>query len=357
MVEMPTIEEPVKVVNGDAATILPELPDRSVSLWVTSPPYEGQRTYGIGFSMVGQTWVDWIRPIIREMCRTCSGLVVVNMSSPVRDWSYWPAVEWLVADLTRLDGVVCGPSPFAWVKSQNHDEADGNGIPGSGSKHYQRRDWEPLYAFAYPDRLPGKGRKFWSDNTAYGKPPFYGAGGEFSNRNGNGTRANDPWKTQSRGGMGIGGRRKDGSKQQGSKSVPAHSPGTNRGADGKRKVNDRIQRSGGRIGGTSAQEYDPPCISNPGNVIRAPVGGNKLGCSIAHDGEAPMSRFVVDRFVSWYAEPDGIVGDPFCGTGTTGDSARTLGRRFWGCDVRQSQVELTWERMARVTPSLFDQPR
>ena len=205
MIEMPTESEPVKVVCGDAGEILPRLPDRSVGLWITSPPYEGQRTYGIGFGLIGQAWVNWMRPIIRQMCRTCSGLVIVNMSSPNRDWSYSPAVEWLVADLTREDGIVCGPAPYAWVKSDFHPEADGNATPGSGGKHYQRRDWEPLYAFALPDRLPGKGRKFWSDNTAYGKPPIYGAGGEFSTRTSTkpGERINDPWKTASRGGMGV----------------------------------------------------------------------------------------------------------------------------------------------------------
>ena len=101
------------------------------------------------------------------------------------------------------------------------------------------------------------------------------------------------------------------------------------------------------------QYYILPVISNPGNVIRAPVGGGKLGCKIAHNGEAPMSRHVVDRFVSWYASPELIVGDPFCGTGTTADSARTLGRKFWGCDISQSQVSLTIDRIATVTPSLF----
>ena len=51
-----------------------------------------------------------------------------------------------------LDGLVCGPSPYAWVKSMDDPEALGNGICGSGSKHYQRRDCQPLYIFLLSSR-------------------------------------------------------------------------------------------------------------------------------------------------------------------------------------------------------------
>lgn len=300
-----------------------------------------------------------MRPIVCEMCRT-GGLVFLNMSSPVAGWSYSPAVEWLVADLTRLDGIVCGPSPYAWVKSENRDDADGNATPGSGSKHYQRRDWEPIYCFALEDRLPGPGRDFWSDNTAFGKPPAYGAGGEFSTRTVDGSRVNDPWKTASRGGSGCGGRRPNGSKMQG---PLANAPGTSRRANGERKAvkRDQLKRTaiscGHDANGDMATEdaYLPPPISNPGNVIRAPVGGGKLGHPLAHEGEAPMSLFVAERFVCWFAPPNSIVGDPFTGTGTTPHAAKLHGRRFIGCDVRQSQVDLTTRRMATVTPSLFSE--
>jgi hypothetical protein len=165
------------VEAADALAWLSGLPDRSVSLVFTSPPFEGQRSYGIGFARRGQEWVNWLRPIVREAARVSRGLVIVNASSPVRDGSYSPAVEWLVSDLTRLDGLVCGPSPYAWVKAGDRDGAKGNGMPGSGGTRYQRRDWEALYTFCLPDRLPLK----WTDNTAGGEPPR-GVGGDLSAR-------------------------------------------------------------------------------------------------------------------------------------------------------------------------------
>lgn len=309
------------VEPADALAWLRTLPDQCVSLVFTSPPYEDARTYGIGFSRKGQEWVDWLRPIIVECARVSAGLVCVNMSAKVQDYRYSAAVEWLVADLTRQDGLVCGPAPHAWVKSEDFDDAPGNGTPGSGGSRYQRRDWEPVYSFCLPDRLP----LAWTNNTAFGRPPKYGPGGEFSNRDKSGNRVND-------------------SKKPHTKRQPT--------------LDGDIMR---------IQHYAPPAVSNPGNVInhvprqhlasdilRVAVGGGKLGCPIAHAGEAPMSLNVAERFVCWYARPYSIVLDPFAGTGTTAHAARIHHRRFIGCDERQSQIELTRKRMATVEATLVD---
>jgi hypothetical protein len=151
---------PFRLEVGDALEVAQSLPDKHVSLSFFSPPYENCRLYGpLSFKLVGQAWVDWMRAIVRECCRVTDGLVIVNAAGPVRTGSYSPSMEWLVADLTRLDGVVCGPAPWAWYKVA--------GTPGSGGTRQQRRDWEPLYSFCLPDRLPLR----WTDNTAFGAPP------------------------------------------------------------------------------------------------------------------------------------------------------------------------------------------
>lgn len=314
-------------VVGDAPEWLASLPPRCADLVFFSPPYEGQRTYGISFKRKGQVWVDWMREVIQEAARVSAGLVCVNAACPVRDFKYSPALEWLVADLTRLDGMVCGPSPYAWVKSEDREDAKGNGIPGSGGEHYQRRDWEPVYAFCLPDRLPLK----WSDNTAFGTPPVCGPGGEMSNRMANGRRVNDPWKTASRGGSNCGGRYQNGKKRAGTRVSTG---------------------AGGNIVHTDAQ-FSVPKIANPGNVIRVPVGGGKLGHAAAHKSEAPMSLPLAERFVCWFVPPGGVVIDPFLGSGTTLDAALQHGRRGLGCDVRPEQVEIARARLRTVTPNLF----
>ncbi len=295
---MPTETAPRKwsVACSDATAFLRGLPDGAAALTFFSPPYESQRTYGIRFKLSGQEWVDWMRAVVREACRATDGLVVVNAAGPVRSGVYSPTMEWLVADLTRLDGLVCGPAPWCWWKVC--------GIPGSGAVHYQRRDWEPVYAFARPDVLPLK----WSDNTAFGHPPKFGAGGEFSHRD-------------------QGGRRR-----------------------GVRHTKRVSKASGDSL---RAQHYTPPDVANPGNVIEARVGGGHLGSRKSHQSEAPMPVSLAERFVCWYAPPGGLVVDPFCGSGTTGDAAVQHGRRFSGCDIRPDQVRIATERLTSVTPALF----
>jgi hypothetical protein len=331
-------DERYRIDRADALVWLRGLPDRSVNLVFFSPPYEAQRTYGVGFKRKRQQWVDWLRPIVVECSRVSTGLVCVNMSAPVVGGAYTASVEWLVADLTRLDGVVCGPSPHAWVKSEDYDDAPGNGVPGSGGPRYQRRDWEPVYSFCLPDRLPLTG----TDNTAFGRPPRYQPGGVMSNRDKSGERANANGD----------GRR-----------VFGNPPGHSRRVNGKMKSVKRENfghAANGTIKGNHARECvtgDSP-IANPGNVLasdvmRVPVGGGKLGCPVAHEGEAPMALNLAERFVCWYCPPGGICCDPFAGTGTTGHAALKYGRRFIGCDVRESQVELANKRLGMVPMELF----
>lgn len=336
---------------ADALAWLRGLPDRCVSLVLFSPPYEAARTYGIGCVLRGQAWVDWLRPVVVEACRVSAGLVAVNMASPVGgrkncNHRYSGAVEFLMADLLRLDGLVCGPSPYAWVRP---------GIAGSGSKHYHRRNWEPVYCFARPDRLP----LAWSDNTAFGKPPKWAPGGEMSHRLSSGERVNQ-WGRHSKGGKS---KRADGTTQHGDRPSHLFTSKNAHGVNVKGAGNRRSQGNGERVLGTapasgpngdiSTRPYGPPPIANPGNVIRTGNGGNQCGHPLAHENEAPMNLALAERFVCWFCPPGGVVLDPFCGSGTTVHAAVLHGRRAVGCDVRESQVELTARRMASITPNLF----
>lgn len=257
---------------GDALEWLQSLGSGLADLVFTSPPYEDSRTYGIGCKLKGQAWVDWLAPIIVEAARVSRGLVIVNMSSPMRDGMHSPAVEWLVSDLTRQHGLVCGASPYAWIK---------NGIPGKRMIGH-RRCWEPLYTFALPDRLPLK----WSDLGAFSEPQKY----------------RPRW---------VGAR----------------------GKDGRQKRTETIEKGD----------------ALPGDVIMALVGGGHMGANSAHGNEAAMPVSLAEKFVCWYCPPGGVVLDPFCGSGTTGHAAIMHGRRFVGCDIRPDQIQLSWERLRRVT--------
>lgn len=292
---------PDGLVVADALDYLAGLPTDAADLVFTSPPYTRARTYGTGADRGSAEWVAWLRPVVREACRVSRGLVFLNVSDVVDDFAYGNGPEWLHADLTRLDGLLA-VRPYIWVKSGPDFDDPGNGQPGSGGTRFHRNDYEPVYGYAEPGKLPPP----WTDNTAFGKPPKFEAGGTMCMRDRAGTRKG--WAP-------------------------------------------RGHNAGGEP--MSAKEYVPPKISNPGNVIRVRVGGGRMGHQLAHQGEAPMPLGVAERFVCWFCPPGGLVLDPFLGTGTTPHAAFLHGRRFGGCDNRPCQIALTRRRLATVTPALF----
>ena len=292
---------------GDCLAWLRSLPGDSADLLCGSPPYSSARSYGLVASPpTGQAWADWMAAITREALRVVRGPVVWVVQGVTRKyrWSAEPVL--LMADLHRAG--VCLRNPLVYARS---------GIPGSGGPDYFRGDHEFVLVATRGGKLP------WADPTACGHPPKCSPGGPPSHRRADGTRVADPWRTQSRGGPGCGGRRESGEKMAGPKSH------TKRDADGTMRT----------------QVYRPPKMANPGTVIRCKVGGGQLGSPLAHENEAPFPESLVERFVRSWCPPGGVVLDPFCGSGTTLAVAARWGRRAAGCDLRASQVELTGRRM------------
>lgn len=274
------------------------LADRAVDLVFTSPPYEDARTYGIGFKLKGQAWVDWAMPRFLECLRVCRGLVAwVVQGKPARrfQWSATPAL--LMADLHR-----------AGVNLRNPPIFYRDGVPGSGGSDWLRSNYEWIICATHGGRLP------WSDNTAMGHPPRWAPGGAMSYRVSDGTRRNQ-W----------------GSKPSLANERPSH----------------RVCARRNAAGEMEKHEYTSPAIANPGCVIRCNVGGGLMGDPFAHKSEAPFPEKLVEFFVRSFCPPGGIVADPMCGSGTTLAVAQKNGCRGWGMDIRESQCEFTAKRLAQ----------
>jgi hypothetical protein len=280
------VSDGLELYAGDCLELLRSMPAGSIDLVFCSPPYEAARTYGIGFALRGQSWVDWARERFVECCRVSRGLVAWVIEGQTRQFQWTATPALLMADLHRAGVKLRKPPIFQRV-----------GIPGSGGPDWWRNDYEFIVC-ASPGRLP------WSDNTATGKPPKYKPGGDPSHRTPNGERVT---KVQTR-----------------------------------RKPNGERVRDG---------LYVAPAIANPGNVIRCHGGGGHLGNKLAHENEAPFPEHLAAAFVLSFCPPGGVVLDPFIGSGTTAAVALANGRRAIGCDVRQSQIELTLRRLGRAAPA------
>lgn len=92
-----------------------------------------------------------------------------------------------------------------------------------------------------------------------------------------------------------------------------------------------------------------PDGARPATVFEAGVGG----ASINHP--AIMALPLALQLVSLSCPPEGLVLDPYCGSGTTGVAALRRGRRFLGIELLPEYVELARARIADDSP-LFNMP-
>lgn len=106
-----------------------------------------------------------------------------------------------------------------------------------------------------------------------------------------------------------------------------------RGADGKRQM---------------GKQYKAGQPARPIDVLYVPVGGGHMGSKLAGQNEAPYPEKLVMPFVKVFTNVGDTVLDPFCGSGTTVAAALKLGRCAIGTDIRQSQVDLTLQRVQEV---------
>jgi site-specific DNA-methyltransferase (adenine-specific) len=227
------------------------MPDNSVDLVFTSPPYEAQRSYGVDFNLKGQDWVDWAVERYLQCVRVSRGLVAWVAEGHTKQfrWSATPAL--LMADLHRA-GVKLRKPPI-YVR---------DGIPGSGGVDW----WKNKYEFII---CSSKGRLLWSNNTATGHPPKCPPGGAPTHQSRDG-RVNKP-RPQREG---------DTKRVRTYKPPKLANPGN------------VIKCSGGHLGNKLAHENEAPfpealvepfikCFCPPGGIVLDPFCGSGTVLAVA----------------------------------------------------------------------------
>jgi hypothetical protein len=274
--------------NLGRAESLP-LHDQAVDLTLFSPPYCDARTYGVeGIALKPLAWIDWMLPVVAESLRVTSGAVVVVAAGKTQNRSYWPAVEGLMYRWWAEGWGEKGPGTYRQGSMYRPVYWHRFGIPGSGGDQWFRSNIEHCMAFKRPGPLP------WTDSVAMGHAPVVKtAGGALSYRHADGKRSN-----------------KD-------KAVP------------------KLRRP-------------MPDKANPGNLFSTgAAGGGNIGDDEAHDNEAPYPERLAEFFIKSLCPPEGLVLDPFSGSGTTVCEAVRHGRHGIGFDLRESQIELASRRLQR----------
>lgn len=336
-----------EIICGDNLAILQAMPDKSVDLVLGSPPYEDARTYGIGYKLRGQQWVDWALVRYLECVRVSRGLVAWVVEGKTRNFRYSATPILLMADLHRAGVKLRKPPAFHRV-----------GIPGSGGPDWLRNDYEFIVCASH-GKLP------WSDNKAMGHPPKRAPGGEMSNRTSDGSRVNSQDAGRSSGKrpshVVVGGRDQWGGTVTETSGEGRKASGKSKSSMASRAVEPKAVAfmNGDLAPGSKlhtknngeemlVQCYTPPAIANPGNVIHCLVGGGVMGSILCHKNEAPYPEDLAEFFIRSFCPPGGIVLDPFAGSGTTLAVAKRHGRSSVGIELRQSQVDLSKRRLDEV---------
>lgn len=155
------------VTWGNSAQWLPLLPEASVDLWFTSPPYADARAYS---RISPDTYVDWFLPFGRDMLRATkdTGWLVLNIKNrvasggPLRGQRH-PYVYLLVLALQRL----------GWRWLETYIWSKPNAVPGRYGPR-TKDSFEYVYAFA-------KGARPWFDLDAV-RVPYRTAPDEIERR-------------------------------------------------------------------------------------------------------------------------------------------------------------------------------
>ena len=130
-------EPTTNILQGDSAEVLKKLPDNSVDLIVTSPPYADQRksTYG-GISP--DKYVEWFLPISEQLLRVLkpSGTFVLNIKEKVVDGERSTYVMELILSMRKQGWL--WTEEFIWHKK--------NSYPGKWPNRF-RDAWERLLQF------------------------------------------------------------------------------------------------------------------------------------------------------------------------------------------------------------------
>lgn len=126
-----------KLINGDCLAELKKLPDNSVSLVVTSPPYADQRSHTYG-GISPDKYVEWFAPIAEQLRRVLKedGTFILNIKERVVEGERHTYVIELIQAL-RAQGWLW-TEEFIWHKKNSH--------PGKWPNRF-RDGWERLLQF------------------------------------------------------------------------------------------------------------------------------------------------------------------------------------------------------------------
>ena len=317
-----------QILSGDNLELIQQLPDCSIQLVITSPPYFQQRDYGGGMGNETNVneYIDTLLCLFRECVRVVSddGNIVFNIGDKYQDSSLL-LVPYRFALAATNTGLVRLVNEITWVKK--------NPTP----RQFSRRlvsSTEPFFHFAKSDRYFYNPKAFLAESHA-------------------------PQHSNKKIGTNVGQRYFDlideSDLSEAEKTVAQIELAeviqeVKRGKTQSFRMKIRGIHAapfGGQMGGRTLQ------LKNKGfTIIR--IHGNKLKRDVIetpvaavkgnkHPAIYPME--VVEEFLHLLTPPGALVLDPFMGSGSTAVACKRLGRHYIGYDINAEYCEYAQQRV------------
>ena len=336
-----------KIYHGDTRELLKKLPDNSINCCVTSPPYWGLRDYGVdgqvGLEETPEKFVDCMVEIFREVKRALrpDGTLWLNLgdsylANPHPDKGGDPkynngrarfdrpntkgvpglktkdlvGIPWRVAFALQTDG---------WWLRQDIIWAKSNPMPES-VKDRCTKSHEYIF-------LLSKSAKYYFDNEAMKEPGTPDSVARYNRGRNNGHK----WTDGGPGNQSIA-KSFDHMKSKYSfarKTATQGKPGT--------RTQHREERESIEYCGTR----------NKRSVWLVPTNSYKK----AHFATFPP-KLILPCILAGCPK-DGVVLDPFMGSGTTGFVALENNRNFIGFELNEDYIKIANDRIKNAEPQLF----
>jgi site-specific DNA-methyltransferase (adenine-specific) len=332
-----------QILCGDNFQLIQKLPDCSVQLVITSPPYFQQRDYGGGMGNETNVneYIDTLLCLFRECVRVVKddGNIVFNVGDKYQD-SNLLLVPYRFAIAATETGLVRLVNEITWIKR--------NPTP----RQFKRRlvsSTEPFFHFAK------------SDDYFYNPDAFL-------------AEACAQKQSSKKVGVKVGQRYFEliaqSALSQTEKTVARRElteviQEVKRGQIHSFRMKIRgihAEPFGGQDGGRALQ------LKNKGfTIIR--MHGNKLKRDVIETSVATVKGNkhpaiypveVVEEFLHLLTPSDALVLDPFIGSGSTAVACKKLGRQYIGYDINPEYCEYARQRVSdtpHATPSLFEEMR
>jgi DNA modification methylase len=284
------------ILTGDCFELIKDLPNNSVDLVITSPPYADIVNYGVNISIKKpQEYCDWLLPLFNEIHRVLkpSGSFILNINDNCSKGLRNPFIYELIYR-SQKETKLKFYDTYIWHKM--------NGIPNGSIKRF-RNTTEFIFHFVKNQ----KELKFYMDRVLE----------EPADATSN--RMKYDWKIKTHGQI-IDGER------QNKKTINYITGNTNKTKEGytlpntKRTLPDKVR---------------------PDNVFRFPTAGLARDNTIRHP--APFHKNLPSYFINLLTDEGDVVLDVFSGIGTTGLGCNN--REYIGMELNEKYADFSKKRL------------